>query len=354
MGQPVKKIDIKGLLKEEFTGEVASLGIERFRTGQILEWVYKRGVCDFEKMTNLSLGLRQRLKEKFYISDLNLIRQMDSGDGTKKFLFGLEDDNKVETVFIPSLKTNTVCVSSQVGCKFSCKFCASGKAGFTRNLRPAEMINQVLYIRGQFSNRDLRPYREVSPNVVFMGMGEPLDNYDNVLKAVRVLNAPYGLEIGQRKITISTCGLIPEIKRLAQEGLQIELSISLHSPNNMTRANLMSINKKYPLKDLMEVCKEYITKTNRQVTFEYVLIKGLNDSQKDAQDLARLLKGLLAKVNLILFNPVEGLDYVPPTRDAVKIFKDVLDKKGIVSTIRKPRGADIEAACGQLRLRYEV
>jgi len=189
---------------------------------------------------------------------------------------------------------------------------------------------------------------------VFMGMGEPLDNYENVLKAVRILNAPYGLGIGQRKITISTCGLIPQIKELAEEGLQIELSISLHSPNDKMRSRIMPINKKYPLHDLIEACKEYIGKTNRQITFEYVLVKGLNDSKKDAGDLARLIKGMLAKVNLIPFNKLDGLNYIPPQLHTVKEFKAILDKKGIVSTVRVSRGADINAACGQLRLIHEV
>jgi len=343
MTQPARKIDIKDLLKEELAEGIISLGAERFRATQVLDWVYRRCADDFSGMNNLPAELRKTLDEKFYISNLEVARKLESKDGVKKFLFQLKDSEKIESVFIPSKSTSTVCLSSQVGCKFACKFCASGKTGFVRNLRPAEIINQALFFRKN---------KYHVTNVVLMGMGEPLDNYDNVLKAVRLLNAPYGLGVGQRKITISTCGLIPEIKKLAKEKLQIELSVSLHSPNDKTRSTLMGVNKKYPLKDLMEACGGYAKQTNRQITFEYVLIKALNDSKKDAQDLAGLIKGMLAKVNLIAFNPVEGLNYASPGSDSIRVFKGILDRKGIVSTVRNPRGADIEAACGQLRLRH--
>lgn len=342
-------IDVKDLLIQELSEQLEALGVEDFRADQILDWVYKKYVCDFDKMTNLPRVLRNLLKEKFYVSTLKLLKELVSKDGTMKFLYGLEDGERIESVFIPSKNTKTVCVSSQVGCKFGCKFCASGKGGFVRNLRPAEMVNQVLSVRGQFSNRDLRSYRELSPNVVFMGMGEPLDNYENVLKAIRILNAPYGLNIGQRRLTISTCGLITGIRRLAGENLQVELSISLHSANDKTRSSLMGINNKYPIKELITACREYIKETNRQLTFEYVLIKGLNDSREEAEELAKLLKGMLAKVNLIPFNPIQGMDYLPPEPKDVKEFKNILDKKGIVSVVRVTRGADIQAACGQLR-----
>ncbi len=344
MAIQIKMQDIKDLSKEELIREISSLGIELFRAGQILSWVYKSYCFDFNRMTNLSAELKEQLKEKLYISDLQMVKKLESVDGTTKFLFKLEDSEKIESVYIPSKRTDTVCISSQAGCRFSCKFCASGKGGFIRNLRPAEMLNQVLFLKKAGLG---------ITNVVFMGMGEPLDNYNNVLKAVRILNAPYGLGIGQRKITISTCGLVPEIKRLAGEGLQIELSVSLHSSNDKTRSMLMGVNTKYPLKDLIAACKDYINKTNRQVTFEYVLIDGVNNSKKDAQAMAALLKGMLAKVNLIAFNAVEGLDYAAPDRNNIKEFKSLLDEKGIVSTIRNSRGADIDAACGQLRSRYE-
>lgn len=339
--------DIKDLLKEELIKELSGLNIEKFRAEQALDWIYKKFIYDFDKMSNLSAEARSALKGKFYISVIKSAKESISKDGTIKFLFGLEDGETIESVFIPSKNTSTVCVSSQAGCKFACGFCASGKNGFARNLRPAEMVNQVLYIkRGQFSDRELSP--NVVSNIVFMGMGEPFDNYDNVLKAARILNAPYGLNIGQRKITISTCGIIPGIKRLAKEDLQIELSISLHGASDEVRSGLMAVNRRYPIKELMAACREYIKETNRQVTFEYVLIKGVNDSLKDAEALAKLLRGMIAKVNLIPLNPVEDLEYAPPEPRHVKMFKGALDKKGVTSVIRTTRGSDIAAACGQL------
>lgn len=336
--------DIKDLLKEELIKELNSLDIEKFRAEQVLNWVYKKFIYDFDKMSNLSAAAKDALKGKFYISVLELIKELVSEDGTIKFLFGLQDGETIESVFIPSKNTSTVCVSSQAGCKFGCEFCASGKNGFVRNLSPSEMVNQVLFLK----QRKLE-----LTNVVFMGMGEPFDNYDNVLKAVRILNAPYGLNIGQRKITISTCGIIPGIKRLAGEDLQVELSISLHGTNDEARSALMGVNRRYPIKELMAACREYIKETNRQVTFEYVLINGVNDSPKDAEALAKLLRGMIAKVNLIPFNPVEGLEYAAPLPAAVKAFKGMLDKKGAASVIRTTRGRDIAAACGQLRLKHD-
>lgn len=363
-----KIVDIKDLLREELIKEIRSAGLEEYRAAQILDWIYKKRVRDFGAMTNLSPGQREALKKKFYISDIEILKELVSKDGTRKFLFGLEDGQKVETVFIPSKNTNTVCVSSQVGCRFACRFCASGKTGFIRNLRPAEMVNQVLHMgtiltKGDSSLQNLKSWFENCPqlgwrtvplsNIVFMGMGEPMDNYDNVLQAIRILNAPYGLNIGQRKITISTAGITPAIRRLSGEGLQIELSVSLHSPDDEVRSSIMAVNKKFPLKDLMAALREYIKKTNRQVTFEYVLIRGVNDRPQDAEGLAKLIKGMIAKVNVITFNPVDGLDYLAPERNAIRHFKDILDKNGVASTIRVPRGQDIDAACGQLRLRSE-
>lgn len=330
-------IDIKDLSKEELVKEISSLGAEKFRAVQVLSWVYKKHVREFDGMVNLPAGLRDLLKGKFYISGLKQVRELASTDGTRKFLFGLEDSSMIESVFIPSKNTNTACVSSQVGCRFACKFCASGRGGFVRNLRPAEMINQVLQMGIPISN------------VVFMGMGEPLDNYENVLKAVRQLNAPYALGIGRRKITISTCGIVPGIKRLIKEDLQVELSISLHSPDDKVRSALMGVNNKYPLKELISACREYIKETNRQITFEYVLIKGVNDSRDTAERLAKLIKGLTAKVNLIPYNPSEGTGYLAPGPKSIKEFKQTLDRRGVISIIRVTRGADILAACGQLR-----
>ena len=320
------------------------LGLEPFRSSQILDWVYKKCARDFNGMSNLSAACRETLAKKLYISGLKLLKEQVSQDATRKFLFELEDGESIESVFIPSANTDTACISSQVGCRFACSFCASGKKGFVRNLLPAEMVNQVLSIREV-------PLRIT--NIVFMGIGEPLDNYDNVLKAARLLNAPYGLNIGQRKITISTAGVVPGIRRLAGEDLQVELSISLHGANDKMRSGIMGINNKYPIKELIAASREYIIKKRRQVTFEYVLIEGLNDSKKDAEELAALIRGMLAKVNLIPLNAVEGLGYAPPGPKQIKGFKDILDKKGITSIVRATRGMDISASCGQLKLSHK-
>jgi 23S rRNA (adenine2503-C2)-methyltransferase len=359
MAGQIAKVDLKDLLKEELVNKLNALGVEKFRAEQVLNWIYKKNVCDLDAMTNLAPELKGSLKERFYISCLKLARELTSKDGTRKFLFELEDGERIESVFIPSKNTSTVCASSQVGCKFACAFCASGKGGFVRNLRPAEIINQVLYIKTPHpapSPQRGEGWGEGVTNVVFMGMGEPLDNYEAVLKAVRILNAPYGLGIGQRKITISTCGLVPQIKRLSKEGLQIELSVSLHSANDKMRSGIMGVNNRYPLKELIAALKGYIKETGRQVTFEYVVINGINDSARAAQELAGLIKDMLAptkaglaKVNLIQFNPVDGLDYSVPSPQAVKEFKNTLDKRGVISVIRATRGDDISAACGQLR-----
>jgi 23S rRNA (adenine2503-C2)-methyltransferase len=295
-------------------------------------------------MTNLPAQSRAALAEKFYISGLKAVKEVVSRDGTRKFLLALQDGQKIESVFIPSRRTNTVCVSSQAGCKFACAFCASGKGGFVRDLNPAEMVNQVLFVRARGIN---------VTNAVFMGMGEPFDNYSSVLKAVRLLNAPYGLGMGQRRITISTSGVIPGIKKLADEHLQVELSVSLHTADDKTRSRLMLVNKRYPLAELIKACADYAKKTRRQVTFEYVLIKEVNDSAGDAAALAGLLKdiGNLAKVNLITFNAVENFGFMPSEEKVVRGFKAALEERKVLSTVRASRGADIEAACGQLRMR---
>lgn len=314
----------------------------RFSAGQIFDWIYKKGAIDFRQMSNLSTDLRSRLTVEFSIFDIEEAKHLISADATEKFLFRLKDANFIEAVIIPTQNRVTGCVSTQVGCKFACKFCASGLLGFKRNLSVSEIVQQVLYLEKK-SVIGLN-------NLVFMGIGEPLDNYDNVLKAIRILNAAWGLRLGARKITISTSGIIPGIKRLMEEKLQIELSISLHAADDKTRNTIMPANKKYPLSDLMTALKEYIRKTNRQVTFEYVLIEGLNSDLQHARSLVKLLKGLNCKINLIPCNHVKELNLNPPGKLAILMFKDLLVKAGINTTFRVTRGRDIEAACGQLRL----
>ena len=314
-----------------------------FHAEQIFSWIYQKEVATFDEMSNLPLSLRRKLKENFYLFNLKQLKILKSIDGTKKFLFALDDGNLVEAVTIPARGRVTGCISTQIGCKFACRFCASGLLGFKRNLTTAEMLNEVLYLKAACQGRKLT-------HLVFMGTGEPFDNYDNVMKTIRIINTPQGLNIGARRITVSTCGVIPGIERMADENLQIELSISLHAPDDKTRTMLMPSNKKYPIKDLVRACHSYVSRTNRQITFEYILIQGVNCDVQKARELAKLLKGLNCKVNLIVYNPVRELPFKTPAKLEVLFFKDALIKSGIHCIIRKERGRDIDAACGQLRL----
>lgn len=339
--------DIKELNLEELEGFLTKYSIPSFHAKQIFSWIYKKQATDFETMSDLSHALRKLLKENFYILGLTLVQKRKSDDGTEKYLFGLKDGNLIEGVTIPTEKRITGCISSQAGCKYSCRFCASGLFGFKRNLSSGEILDQVLYLRNNSGERSLT-------HIVFMGIGEPMDNFDNVLKAIKMINSSYAFNIAARRITISTCGIVTAIKKLADEELQIELSVSLHAADDKIRDYLMPINKKYPLKELIKTCKEYIKKTNRQITFEYVLIKGINSDLQNARNLGKMLKDLrLSKVNLIPANPNKELKIEPPNKLDILFFRDFLLKGGINAILRKPRGQDIEAACGQLRLRYE-
>ncbi|MFH0828019.1 MAG: 23S rRNA (adenine(2503)-C(2))-methyltransferase RlmN [Candidatus Omnitrophota bacterium] len=339
------KRDIKELTLEELKKFLVSWNEPAFRAKQVFSWIYRKGAVSFDGMSNLPAELKQRLNENFAVFSLEPEAARESTDGTKKFLFKLEDKKFIEAVSIPSEKRLTGCISSQAGCKFACVFCASGALGFKRNLSCAEILSQVLYLK----NNSLQPLT----HIVFMGTGEPLDNYDNVLKAVRIINSDYAFNIGARRITISTCGIIPGIKKLAEEGLQIELSVSLHSADNCVRDKLMPVNKKYPLKDLIPTLCQYAEATNRQVTFEYMLAKGVNSDLQSALKLCKIIRGLNCKVNLISVNSQRELGFLPPDRECILFFRDALIKAGIPVTVRRPRGQDIEAACGQLRLRYE-
>ncbi|MFO7818711.1 MAG: 23S rRNA (adenine(2503)-C(2))-methyltransferase RlmN [Halanaerobacter sp.] len=283
------------------------------------------------------------MKEHFYLEPLTKLGAQESKDGTIKYLFQLMDGAKIEVVYMPSDKRKTVCISTQVGCAMGCTFCATGLNGLTRDLRAAEIVNQVL---------TLEKLAEIEiTNVVLMGMGEPLDNYQASLKAVSLINGP--LNIGMRKITISSCGLVPQIKELAREQLQLTLAISLHAPNNELRNKLIPVNQKYPIEELLAACEYYIAETNRRVTFEYALMAGVNDRVEDAKELADLLTGMLVHVNLIPINQVEDLDYSQPQRETIKAFAGELKKKNIAVTVRRERGADIDAACGQLQGKEE-
>lgn len=353
--------DIKELSLKELQDKLLILGSPKYYAAQIFNWIFRLGACEFSSMSNLPAVLRKALADEFYILGLELADLQKSSDGTVKFLFVLKDKNLIEAVNIPMTRRTpgligqagarrcavTGCISSQVGCKFACNFCASGLKSFKRNLTKTEILDEVLYLKNNVKNALLT-------HIVFMGTGEPLDNYENVLAAIRIINSPSAFNIGARRITISTCGIIPQIERLALEDLQIELSISLHAADDKTRSQLMPVNKKYPLEALMKCCHEYTAKTNRQITFEYILIKGFNADRPSAQKLITLLKGLrLAKVNLIPANFVPELKVNPPTTQEANFFKESLFKAGINVTLRKERGQDINAACGQLRLKYE-
>ncbi|MFA4984804.1 MAG: 23S rRNA (adenine(2503)-C(2))-methyltransferase RlmN [Candidatus Omnitrophota bacterium] len=336
--------NIKNLTLKELQAVLEEWGAPLFRGRQIFSWLYKKGVSDFGAMTDLADGLRKRLKDNFCLSGMRLIKRRQSRDSTEKFLFELGDGNNIEAVSIPAEGRVTGCISTQAGCKFACRFCASAVGGFSRDLSCAEMLDEVLYLKNNSAAGKLS-------HLVFMGTGEPLDNYDNVMKAIRIINSKEGLNIGARRITISTCGLIPAIQRMAGEGLQVELSVSLHAADDKIRSWLMPVNKKYPLKELIRACRDYVKDTNRQITFEYVLINGLNADLKSAGKLCALLKGFDCKVNLIPANPIKELHIEPPNKPDILYFKDYLSRHGLHSTLRKTRGQDIEAACGQLRIK---
>ena len=330
-------------MPEELRVKFSELGIEPYRADQVMGWIYQKGVYDFDRMTNLPVSLRDKLKSIFSIPLPQVAeRERSHEDESTKLLLRLYDKDLVETVYIATKDRRTVCVSAQVGCKFHCAFCASGQAGFFRNLTMGEILSQVLMARGQSHDKKLT-------NIVFMGIGEPFDNYKEILRAVRTLNSKSGLNIGARKITISTCGIVPKIEALSKEGLQVELSVSLHGPNDTVRGAIMPVNKAYPVKTLIEACKKYVKTTKRAITFEYILIQGVNASEREAHQLARLLHGVLCKVNLIPYNPIEEFPHEQPSYKEVVQFQQILQKAGIKTTVRFSKGRDIQAACGQLR-----
>ena len=332
--------NIRDLYLEEIENDLLEIGEKKYRAKQIFAWLF-RGVDSFDEMTDLSKELIAELKEIYYIKNLEVANFVESKDGTVKYLMRLNDGNCIESVKMKYKYGNCACVSNQVGCKMGCNFCASAKIGFVRSLTPGEIISQILEIEKQSG--------EKISNVVFMGIGEPLDNYDNVLKAINLINNPKGLNIGARHISISTCGLVPKIKKLADENeLQCNLCISLHSSRDEVRTSMMPINKTYSIKEVIEACKYYIEKTNRRITFEYALVDGVNDSYEDAMHLAKLLKGMLCHVNLIPINKIKDGIYEKSSTDKILAFRDALNSKGIVATVRRELGSDISAACGQL------
>lgn len=335
------KSNIKSFTLDELKSEMIVLGEKGFRAEQIFKWLHQENVQSFEEMTNISKEFREVLNEKYTINNFKIIKKLESKDGTKKYLFDILDGNAIESVLMEYKFGYSICVSSQVGCKMGCKFCASTGIPFSRSLEAGEIVEQILAVEREENVR--------ISNIVFMGIGEPLDNYDNVIKAISIINNPKGLNIGTRHISISTSGLVPNIYRLAKENIQCTLSVSLHSSNNNKRSEMMPVNKMYPIEELITACKEYIKITNKRISFEYALAKDNNDNLGDAKELTKLLKGMLCHVNLIPINKIENGKYTKSTNDNIIKFRDYLNDNGIVATIRRELGSDIDAACGQLR-----
>ena len=324
------------------------IGQKKYRATQIFKWIYEKRVTNFDEMSDVSLSFREFLKDNYTLDKAKIFKKQVSSDGTIKLLLELKDGNKIETVLMRYNYGNVACVSSEVGCNMGCCFCASGLLKKKRELTVDELVGQVLVLDDLLKSENKRV-----THVVVMGTGEPFDNYDNVLDFIRILNHPHGLAIGARHITVSTCGIVDKIKKYAHEGLQINLAISLHAPNDQLRNKIMPINFKYNLTELMEAVKYYEKVANRRVTFEYILLKGVNDSKENALELVNLIKGTLAYVNLIPFNPVEELKYKRSDSKTVHQFLDILMKNNVTATIRKEFGTDIDAACGQLRAKNE-
>ena len=333
--------NIKEYNLDELQDELAILGEKKYRAEQIFKWLYVDKVKEFDEMTNLSIELRKKLKQEYTMCNFKILKKQESSDGTKKYLFDVLDGNAIETVLMEYHHGKTICVSSQIGCKMGCKFCASTGIKFVRSLSCGEIVEQILAVEQDIGDK-------VS-NIVFMGIGEPFDNYENVIKAIKIINNQKGLNIGARHISISTSGLVPMIYKFADEELQCTLSISLHATTDEKRSKMMPINNRYNIKELMEACRYYINKTNKRISFEYALAKDNNDNLEDAKELVKLLKGMLCHVNLIPINKIENGEYVKSTNENIIKFRDYLNEKGIVATIRRELGSDIDAACGQLR-----
>lgn len=337
--------DIKSMTLAELQEVVAGLGEKPFRAKQIYSWLHERQAASYGEMTNLSKSLREKLKGEYPLTALEVVEvQTSKLDGTQKYLFRLWDGNVIESVLMKYHHGNSVCISSQVGCRMGCRFCASTIGGLTRNLEPSEMLDQIYRIQCLSGER-------VS-NVVVMGTGEPLDNYENLIRFIQLLTGDGGMHLSQRNLTISTCGLVPRIRQLAQERLQITLALSLHAPNDEKRRELMPIAFKYSIDEILDACRFYFQQTGRRITFEYSLVRGVNDFQEDADQLAARIKGLNCHVNLIPVNPVREHKFQQSTHQAVEKFKIKLEKCGINVTIRREMGSDIDGACGQLRRRY--
>ena len=345
-----EKIDIRSLHLHEVQENVRALDEKPYRATQILDWLYQKRAASFDDMTDLPRDLRAALAKQFTFSKIDIVRVLGSRDTTRKFLFRLADGNLIESVLIPASPAlygsrsdrRTICISTQVGCAYGCKFCASGLDGFSRNLQPNEIVDQIIAVE--------RESGEKIDNIVFMGMGEPLANFDNLIGAIRIINAPWGLGIGARHITVSTSGLVPQIRKLADEPLQIRLAISLHGATDAVRDQIMPINRRYNIDMLLSACDYYVARKKQRLTFEYILIADVNDADDQARLLAKHSRRLNAKVNLIPYNTVAGLPWSRPALDRQEKFLSILRTADVAATLRREKGHDIDAACGQLRL----
>ena len=348
MKHPSDRIDLKNLSPRELKELIACYGKEGYRSVQILRWLYQKGVHSTDEMTNLSKRFRQELNEVSFISALHPLQVEQAKDGTKKFLFRLDDGHCIESVLIPDRSRLTLCVSTQVGCAFGCRVCLTGKIGWKRNLSPSEILNQILSVKETLNGKSSLT------NVVLMGMGEPLANYDHTLKAIELMVHPEAFKFSSRRVTLSTVGLLPELERLSKEKISFRLAISLNASDEETRSYLMPVNRRYPLKELLRVCRNFPLRPRTRITFEYVMVEGLNDSPQDAKRLFKLLRGIPSKVNLIPLNESPGIPFRTPPEEKVKAFQEILMKSGLTAIIRASKGADISAACGQLQGRSSV
>ncbi len=342
-----KPLNLLGLDREGMAQYFSEIGEKPFRAQQLSKWIHQQGVSDFEQMSNLSKALRAQLRQQAVIATPQVVLDQLSADGTRKWVLQLDDGNRIETVFIPESDRGTLCVSSQVGCALDCSFCSTGRQGFNRNLSAAEIIAQ-LWLAAQLLDEEKKPGRKVT-NVVLMGMGEPLLNFDNVVSAVRIMMDDFAYGLSKRRVTVSTAGVVPAMDRIG-DILDMRLAVSLHAPSDVLRDELVPLNKKYPLKELMAACRRFVDKQNSRsrITFEYVMLDGINDQLQHARELIRLLRGIPTLMNLIPFNPFPGSGYQTTPMAQVERFGEMLLKAGITTVIRRTRGDDIDAACGQL------
>ncbi|MBI4685667.1 MAG: 23S rRNA (adenine(2503)-C(2))-methyltransferase RlmN [Nitrospirae bacterium] len=347
----MQKTNLKALSKDKIKEFVKAQGLPDYRAKQLIHWIYEKQAESMENITELSKELRKKLSDVAYISNLKLLNKQESGDGTEKFLFGLEDGESIESVLIPDDKRLTLCISSQVGCAMRCGFCLTGRIGFKRNLKAYEIVDQIIAVM-KITGQGTRVRGHGITNIVFMGMGEPLLNFDEVVEALHRITEFIGFS--KRRITLSTCGIAPRIIELYKKAPHVNLAISLNASNDSVRDRFMPINKKYPIKALLDECRKIKLAYKRLITFEYVIIDGMNDKNSDAKNLVRILKGIPSKINLIPFNPYEGSDFKKPSDDRVIEFQDILVKAGISAFIRKSKGQDILGACGQLKAGYKT